>query len=1242
MTTPPNLFAQPLSSDQTEHRAIADILKSAIDKAVSQNEESTYFYTTQLIDINQLTVTTIKGSHFDSTHQSARTLLRRLITNPQFIEAVETLNFDDNYWTLINQDGDFCQVYSSPKDIGTYIESINITTLTNTLTELKIDIELLVKAAALTGGIVSSSERIPLINWLQFHNLDVPGTFEQVKNLIAYLSFTPPPAPKFGNYWGISDETNETILIVPEKQQPLIKQEINNLISRDGSAPERLINYLADSLPSEYSRVLLEESPEFAWEVLIDTEASRNFAQSCFNALGSELSTPDKPMTTGQRSRLLVAAIMVDLDLGTDEQRKRFHDSDLYLLHFQNMTAFEVRKELKARLVAIGINPDTATLTLQLVLAGLGPEFLVNTPPSLQVGSSGWVILHKSVLLAEHIAPGLSQHMRYEQLLELGAISPVSVEQKKLHDVITLRCIMDWASINELRSKDEENLPLENIAKNDTLHYNAYINEIADALKAISAPPVSRKKLAKETILDETSLHPQQELFPVETSKWNPGFPRVVLELYMNNLLTSKEWDRKTGPSIFKQDPDLAKLTPINRLYKNEVEKHYKAFTPGVITMIRLALSRLHRRDRVAIEYGKLALYQVLGSRFIPGHSADETAFFGIVITSWFDNELHCYELFPLQGLCLKNEDLAQGFIRGVSFDEANGQFGESPNGHNGNFQRLTYLQHIYADNEAYFAGSKPVLHGGKRTSQLLPDNFRSLDEYLNLSGTGMLLMRFGEFDDQSQSAHRDRSSMESFNSERFKGIGNLVAKHNPPITYDQFHSMGYDKTAIEDRDEAFKKLIDGILDVIIPFKGCIEGLLSDDPKRRSGAVFSCTMDAVAVLLIFAGGVGPFLKAAASSTKLINLSRVTAGVVVSIFNPLDGVPQLLHGGARLAGKGALKLTNFGRSVTKTAVSQLRHLTNASTSYDLVKALTKTGSAAEIRMTLPTVTHGRALFKDDTLETVEQVVARLSEKNIALPKDSSSAELEHLFDSAVREAALPSRSLQELESLIGPIAVNDLLNTFIKHKPSRFKGTHFDIGARNYSETLGVVAELETRKIAYLKNHQQSVLTWDLGKPPYSDVMPESAFNPNGFTDNSQRAGAWMLKGSTSEGNDFENIVAVLREYAGNNKSLKDATVIKEIHSRLVPELAGSVREAGAPTKYGGSITGFALMEQHLKTLNSAHKHFDKHLLATIAGFQGFGDGNGRTASALYAISQLRGGRFTPMPKHVFLSLSDLG
>jgi len=132
-----------------------------------------------------------------------------------------------------------------------------------------------------------------------------------------------------------------------------------------------------------------------------------------------------------------------------------------------------------------------------------------------------------------------------------------------------------------------------------------------------------------------------------------------------------------------------------------------------------------------------------------------------------------------------------------------------------------------------------------------------------------------------------------------------------------------------------------------------------------------------------------------------------------------------------------------------------------------------------------------------------------------------------------------------------------------------------------------------------------------------------------------------LKGSTSNGNDFENILGVLREYTANKASLTDPNVIREIHRKLVPEAVGRVRDAGAPTKYGSSPTGFALLEQHLKNLDPSHPHFDKQVLGAVVGFQGFGDGNGRTASALYSISQLRENRFTAMPPHVFRELNGI-
>jgi hypothetical protein len=398
-------------------------------------------------------------------------------------------------------------------------------------------------------------------------------------------------------------------------------------------------------------------------------------------------------------------------------------------------------------------------------------------------------------------------------------------------------------------------------------------------------------------------------------------------------------------------------------------------------------------------------------------------------------------------------------------------------------------------------------------------------------------------------------------------------------------------------------------------------------------------MDAALVAFVFASvpaQVGKAIgKSASLATKLLSASRIGTRTVVSLLNPLDGIPTLIKGGVKLIGRSTLKVGHYGAHIIR---NQLRHLTGAN-SYDLIKAINHTGVASELRMSLDTVAHARALFKDDSITTVEQVVTRLSDRKNPLHKGANPAELQHLFNNSAREVALHSRQVKDLGALIGQTALDDLLTTYIASRPISY--TNELHSAQSYADILAIVAETEAKKAIYLRNHQQNLLQLDLGQPPYNAVLAEAAFNPKGFTDPIQRAGAWMVNGASSQANDVDNFVSVLREYAGNSKSLTDPDIITQIHDLLAPAVAGKVRNAGQETKYTGSIAGYALMEQHLKTLDIAHQYIDKHLLATVIGFQAFGDGNGRTASALYAISQLRGGQFTPLPREVVDLLSGI-
>ncbi len=848
-------------------------------------------------------------------------------------------------------------------------------------------------------------------------------------------------------------------------------------------------------------------------------------------------------------------------------------------------------------------------------------------------------MLRKAVMLTERIAPGLSRKLSYEQLMKFAALAPLSDAQRALHQLLNLQCVLDWANINEVMLREDSALSEEQIATAAVNRYNTYADELEAALKSITAAPVSRRKLAQQTLFDADIDH-HQEVF---RSPHNKGglISDTVINLYLANQLHRKNLtSTSTKRNLHDVHPDLASLAPINQLYADKLKPQHETFKSGISTMIRLAFSRLGMSDREALTQGASTLYLVRGNRNIPGHSADHFSPHGVVILCRHKSKNHCFELFPLQGVCRKSERLAEAFASGYAFNEDTASFDGPINGKTGNFPRLTYLENIITEHAAYFQGATPSQSEQADINKLLPRRHWELAEHADVHEFGMLLDRFGQFAPHYEESAWYTSPMESYQSPRLKDIADFIAQKNPPITYNEYYRMGYDQTEYEEKQEAYERVANIILNIFIPFRGCIQQLTSDDPDKRSGAAFSCVIDALAVSFVFIGAAGALAKAVASSTRLLSLGRVAGSVLVSIFNPVDGVPQVIVGAGKLAGKSALKLSHAGSSISMTAARQLRRLTTTSSgSYDLVKALSKSGAAAEIRMTLPTVAHARALFKDDTLESASQILTRLTDTKIPLPKTASPAELEHLFNKAVIDTTRRLQKAQELEALIGKTAIDELLATVLAKNGIDLQAARS--AGKGYTDLLETVSEIEARKVNYMKGHQQNLLRQDLGKAPYNGVLPESNYNVQGFTDNAQRAGAWIVHASNSPGNDLASIVAVLREYANSNKALTDPDVIRQLHVSIAPATSDIVRVGVNDKKYASSISGFAVMQEHLKKLDTAHEHFSKQLLGTVVGFHGFGDGNGRTGRALYAISEIRKNRFNPLSKEAFSALHGL-
>jgi hypothetical protein len=1227
-----NLFATPpATADEEERRLISNALEN-------RNFLLRTFHSSD--DVLQLSSTVIPGSRFDDANQAGKLLLNNVRKHPQFIQLIEQLDIDDPHWTMVRDNGEVYEACETIENTGIYIKLIVITDQLFEIESLRTDMELLSRTAELTGGIVSSSNLIPLRNWLTFQQLDKPQTHEELENLIDCLAFTFPAPPKYGNYWGYCDETQDVQLIVEPSQYPAIMQAVKTLMAEQNRHNEPVINYLTDVVLQTWSGALVMDDPRRAWELLMETPEARSLARACFDALEIPDTEPEQALTQVTCSRLLLAGVVLDLEMGSDERIETHRDLRYNPQHVHENPS-EARARLEQQFIQINAaTPFAAHLATELVLAGQSPEFLIGVPPTFVIGSPGWVMLRKAVLLSERLAPGLSLTLTYQQLMKLAALAPLSDEQKALHQLLSLQCVMDWAKLNELTPSDDQDLSVEQIATAAMTHYSAYAKELDNALSAIAATPVSRRKLARQTLLDADIERPDE----VFQSPLNGGarFADSVINIYLSDQRPRRElFSTVDARNLHDVHPGLLDLEPINDLYGKELKLQHEQFKSGTSTMIRLAFSQLDMSDREALTLGQSTLYLVRGNRNIPDHTADDFSPHGMVIMSRHKSKIRCFELFPLQGICRRSDRLAEVFATASAFNEHTGEFDDATNGDTGNFPRLTYLENIVTEHAAYFQGKPSREREDPDINQILPRKHWQLDEYGDIREFGMLLDRLGEFAASDEPALWYTSSMTSFYSDRLKTIADFIAKNNPPITYDEYYKIGYDATDYEVRQETYKRIANMILNIFIPFKGCIEQLSSKDPDERSGAAFTCVMDVLAVAFVFIGAAGALAKAVASSTRLLSLGRVAASTLVAIFNPLDGVPQLVRGAGKLIGKSVLKLSHYGQSVSMVGARQLQRLTGTGTgSYDLVKALSKTGAAAEIRMTLPTVAHGRALLLDDSLDTAQQIVTRLTDKNIPLPKGAATAELEHLFNNAVSETTRKLQNAQELEALIGKAAVDDLLKTVMTKNGIDLAGAR-SAGNGDYSSLLGTVTEFEVRKVKYMKAHQQNLLHQDLGKAPYNGVLPDSSYNPERFTDDAQRAGAWIVHASNSPGNDLDSIATVLREYAVNNKNLTDAALIRELHVRIAPATSDVVRVGINDKKYASSISGFAVMQDHLKTLDTAHEHFSKQLLGAVVGFHGFGDGNGRTGRALYAISELRRNRFNALSKESFSALHGL-
>ena len=280
-----------------------------------------------------------------------------------------------------------------------------------------------------------------------------------------------------------------------------------------------------------------------------------------------------------------------------------------------------------------------------------------------------------------------------------------------------------------------------------------------------------------------------------------------------------------------------------------------------------------------------------------------------------------------------------------------------------------------------------------------------------------------------------------------------------------------------------------------------------------------------------------------------------------------------------------------------------------------------------------VKHGQMFFKDASLKTPSDVLNAFGRLDTQTIK-SNSDELNQLAERAVSEVLLDTEHARNLKAQIGEDATKALAGRAVKD----FIGGAMAVKAMNdpnVGSDLVVLFKYDVRNIKSAQIHIEALVHKDLSSEIYSDSLVEETFNKIGTTDNIERAAAWITHASNSKGNDIANIASLLKEYATNGKDLLNMVNLKELHARLVPNIdkdwrAPSLSEIPLPSSIGGEAMLKQHVEFYLKENSVADKDLGKNLLASVIGYHGFVDGNGRMGRTLYAITELRNNSFTPL------------
>ncbi|MHC8372299.1 hypothetical protein ACYZT2_16180 [Pseudomonas sp. MDT1-85] len=930
-------------SDATERELVLRELKSALDKYSGGQSINWYGYELELQVGSSLSEVYVPGSVLFND------LLR---TSPVSSAIVQSGIRDHDGLIRITHSGKL-EVYGDSGWIDLvaagYFQYSEST---------RYSLAVLTDIAKEAGGFIWLDNNVTLDQWLKFHDLKAPENATQTKNLIGYFEFDP-AVDELGNYWGQLDTDDLLLVALSAEQCAAIRQ-----VTAQSLSPG---NKLLDTLyrKTKGGAVTQDNTAERIVE-LVNHSFSQAFAKKYLEKLDWFGAKPEQVVAAQDIGQLLITAILLDLEpsIGSTQRRKSVGGFGLYAPSNVERPSSVVLEELQAFLRAKqSVDFALAPLATHLLLAGIAPEFLVKgIPSSLTMGSVGWVSFCHGVALVETVRKGAARVMTYAQIMAYAELEPLSEAQARLRDLAMIDPVVDWALLNGIVTTMELTQAEMQTTERAITAFQGYTENFTQVARALP----DRRNIAREALedaaplcdfLEEKTLHQRPGLYASPTAM-------SMVDLHMSGDLVGGEWDRRgvfpdkhisntpnlhaavTGYKVPNQhDPSavsiheefqrLRRLRPNNNEFHRQLRDYLVNLNSSLVANVRLALSNMFPDDLEAFLKGKVTFFTVRSSALetsssrLGGPLTFERDYetqqgkdaakgrFGIVMCVSHGSTVTCYELFTLRGELRKNNALGALITQNGKFNApARMDF-------NGDLKAQSLPMPLEALRISF----------GEYALGVLADTY---------ADTGLAIIeKMGELPAAAEPTKVERSIYKNFSNPQLVRMAEFIVNNHPIITLEELEQVATVPTELERERAKGEKIATYFVDLVVPFKKCIEDISSAEANRVVDGIYGCVMDAIALGGAFVGAGAKALsisaKAISVASKAARLTKLAFATSISLFNPVDGVPTALFGAGKLIHKGALRFNRQAIELLGQAKSQLGNLHGSHKSYDLIRA-----------------------------------------------------------------------------------------------------------------------------------------------------------------------------------------------------------------------------------------------------------------------------------------------------------------